>query len=701
MAEGIAPQQQSSGALDALQFFKPNETSLVGSLLSDIQSTQISSAMFVLNLVAFAIALCIFVPKLWARAVVVGGTGEIDSDRATSAWAIKCWLAILLVTPVPDFSVGQRLVIFLTSAGSALGDRIAVATGPARDSMRLRLQQYGAARSGTTPAEPTASISPEGSTITARIFEFRWCQLHVVSAQQNQSGGRPTTLPAPTEIKRFDGTTVLRFGAGDAGSSIGGIAEDICGSVSLPLPAETRAKATTTLQKVALLVQNVSDVSRPILDAHRVAIDAASTAAAVAVLSYPISVRDAHRADATVAEARGRMRDAAVAAARAYDKTVSAAGGAALRAGQKQTPAGTANALDIRWGWINFGLDFHQRAAAVTAAAAALSWVPQFSPPSITDQLAPAWKQNYSFMQDDLRSAGLIPIVPPSALGKDTSGSGFDIAALVGADKIIGAMRIFGDPSADVFEVAALVGPMFSQIASVGLVTYAVVSAAIPGVGSFLSMLLGTMLLIGQTLSVVVPMAPLLGWLMLILGWFVLVVTTIFAISFASIALIRDDSPDLLGGAVTPLISKILTLLFLPALLVLGMTLITPILQLAWLILASSIMPIAVAAQQGSALGVVLGGVIAALFVISTVVSLVYYSITKIAAVPAAVAEFMQAHGEKTPGVGERVTGSEQISSTPALSRAGSPPGKPPTPGSGGGNGGGGNIVAGSVPPPR
>jgi hypothetical protein len=670
MAEGIAPQAQTSGVLDALRFLAPNSESLVGSLLADVQSTQISSGIFTLNLVAFSIAACFFIPRLYSRLLTTGSTGELDSDKSLAVWATKCLIAFILVTPIPDFSVGQRLVIFLTSAGSALADRISVAVGSPRDALRLNLR-FGAAASATTPTTPAAAISPEGATIVARIFEARWCQLHLVSAQQNQTGGRPQALPAPTEIVRFDGSTILQFGAGDAGQATGGLAQDICGSLTLPLPAETRAEATTMLQKAALLIQNVSDVSRPILDAHRQAILAASTAAALAVLQYPISTRDSHLADASVATARGKIRDAAVVAARAYDTTVSAAGGAVTRAGQQQVPAGNANTLDVRWGWVRYGLDFHKRAASVTASATALSWTPNFSPPAITDQLAPSWKQSYSYMQDDLRTAGLIQIVPPSALGKDTSGSGFDIAALVGADKIVGAMRIFSDPHADIFEVAGLVGPIFTQIGSVGLATYAVVSAAIPGIGSFMSTLLGTMITIGQILSVVLPMAPLVGWLMLIIGWFVLIVTTLIAVPLASIALVRDDGADLLGGAMTPLISKILTLIFLPALLVLGVTLITPILQIAWLVLASAVMPSATAAQQGSALGVVLGGVISALFVISTVVSIVYFSITKIAAVPAAVNEFLQANGEKPPGVGERVTGSEQISSTPAITRSG------------------------------
>lgn len=699
MSEGIAPQTKSGGVLDALQFLTPSDKSLVGSLLADVQSTQISSGIFTLNLVAFSIAACFFIPRLYSRLLMSGNTGELDADKSLAAWANKCLIAFILATPAPDFSIGQRLVIFLTSAGSALGDRIAVEVGSPHDALRLNLR-YGATSSASTPTPPAAKISPEGAAIVARIFEARWCQLHLINSTKSEPG-RPTSLPPPVETTRFDGSSVLQFGTGDGANATGGIAADICGSLTLPLPKETREEAKGLVASAKLLIQNVSDVSRPILTAHRAAIETASTTAAIAVLQYPISTRDAHLVNADVAAARGKMRDASVAIAREYDKTVSAAGGATTRAAQAQTPAGSANALDVRWGWIRFGLDFHRRAASATATATALSWIPSFTPASLTDQLNPKWKQNFGFMQDDLRAAGLIPTVPPSALGQATSGSGFDIASLVGADKIINAMQIFSDPYADTFEVAGLVGPVFTQIASAGLAAYAVVSAAIPGIGSFVSFVLGTMLTVGQILSVVLPLAPLVGWLMLILGWFVLVITTLIAVPLASIALVRDDSSDLLGGAMTPLISKTLTLVLLPTLLVLGVTLITPTLQLAWLVLATAIMPTATAVQQGSALGVVFGGVIAALFVISIVVSTVYYAVTKIAAVPNAVNEFLQAQSEKSPGVGERISGNEHISSTPALGRAGAPSGKTPTPGSSGGGGAGGNTVAASVPPPR
>lgn len=685
--EGFSAPDRGAGGMNALSFLTRNPESLVPALFDVVTKTQISGPIFILNLVVSVFVVLFFLATAAKRLIDTGNTGRPDGDGGLAWWIFRFVFGALLVTPAPDYSLGQRAVIGVALAGSGFADRIAVALGPARDAMRPNTSSSAA----LTPLAVSAA-SAQGGTVIARLFQMRWCQWHL-----NHEVDR-AVIPAPTVKTTFDGTTIWQFGGlMRRGQNV----PDACGSLSLPMPADSRADASWLDRQY----KNFSDVSQTIIDAHVRALTVAANKTAQIVSTYPTTPGSPNLEIDQQNAWRGRVREQARELAREYDAAVIAAGGG-LAQQQQHSAQAQANQLDPRWGWVRYGLDFHRRATSATAVVNALSWIPTFSEPRLNDSAAQSWRMMGEYMTQDMRAAGLLPAVPASS----GSSSGFDIASLIGVTQLRAAMNIFSTPTADVFEVAGIVGPVLTNISSAALLSYAAVSAFAPGIGSFVSLLFGTMLAIGQTLSLALPMAPLVAWVFLVLSWFYAALALLIALPFSAITLARDDEPALWSQSVSPLVGHFLQLLCLPALITIGMTLITPILQFGWFLISTAVMPIAQAGMTGSALGVAFGALFAALFVISTLISLVYFSVSKVSGIAQLVTQklaFLSARAMNLSS-GERISGGENTSSAPigGGTRAAAPaPGANPTPGIASGPGSGmtnpQSHVAASVPQPK
>lgn len=696
--EGFAAPDRSAGATNALSFLTKNPESLVPALLDAITKTQLSSAIFVVNLVIAVLVVYFFMATALKRAIDTGNTGRPDGDGGLAWWAFRFLFGALLVVPLPDYSLGQRAVVGAALAGSGFADRIAIAAGPARDAMRASLVSLtGTSGNQQNTALAIAAASPEGAATVAKLFEIRWCQLHL---SQALGGNSNVLIAAPTPRRGLDGTQFWDFATEKLDPRV---SPDACGSVSLPLSAEDKAEAGA----IARAFRNYSDVSQTILIGHQNAILTAANDAATVIAAFPIHTRDAHLQDESVTAWRSRVRAEAQRIAAEYDRTVIAAGGGVSRAAEQPRQA-AANEMDARWGWINYGLNYHRRASVATDTINALSWQPRISGPRVNENVVPKFRQMADFVSQDMRAAGLVPPIPTA----DSSGS-FDLASYIGVDKLRAALQIFSNPSADVFEVAGLAGPILTNIATAALAAYAAASYFVPGLGSFVSIVFGTLLAVGQTLQLALPLAPLVAWMFLVVGWLAQVLLFFVALPFCAIALARDDEPGFWSPSVTPLIGRFVNVLLLPTLLVIGISLLTPLLQLGWTILALAIRPIAQASTGGSVLGAAFSVMFAALFVVSTLVSLVYFAVSRIGSVANLATEMLSFLHRSSGSVttGERIFGGENTSSAPV---GGGGKSAAPQPGAGAGQGAGGGIekagagitnpknhVAASVPGPK
>jgi hypothetical protein len=685
--EGIAAPEQSS-KLAALQFLAVRAESLVPSLFDALRATQITSVVLTLNLVLIALTMIALFYTAYNRALRAAATGQADGQKSTSYWAIRVWLAVTMLIPAPDFSLAQKFVFFIANSSSGFADRLAVAAGDPRNTMRINLRFAGNQTSPDgTPGAATAQplISPESGRIVAAILESQWCQVWLTKtiAEPNST----LEIPPPVETVSWDGTSKIVFGVAQKYNQNGRIPSDVCGSLSLPLPIEAKAEAAQagTVANFASRFQNISQLPRAILQAHRAAIVSTLNRGAAVAAMYPTTPGSPHLLDETFNATRQKIRDQAVALASEYHKIVVAAGGGTTTRPGSFSTAGSADKLDPRWGWIRFGFDIHKRSQNVVEGVNSLTWTPSVTSPSFSGITPPVRTTNYGVFAEELRAAGLTKTFsPPASDSGSSGGKSFDISTIVDFNKISAALQSLDDPHADVFEVGAVVGTVFQQVASAGLVAYGVVSYFAPGIGSFVSMFLGTMMAGGMALAVGLPLAPLVGWLFLILGWLASVIYLVFSVTFSSIALVRDESDSLWSGALGKIIARLTVLLFMPTLLVVGMIVFQFLLQTGWYFASSAIAGVAKSALTGSVIAIALGGIIAAFFLFAIMTSIVYFAVSKIGALQSAAADYLDERVSASAGTGERISGGEHIKSSgalPSLGKAAAPSSPPTAPG--------------------
>lgn len=673
-----------SGGDTSLRFLAENPDSLVKNLFLAVTDSQITSAILSVNLVLASIVVFFVIGTFAKRLIETGTSGFVDRDGGLSWWSFRVLVAMILVLPAPDLSLGQRAVIGAALAGSGFADRISIAAGPARDAIRARLTNAPGGIAPGTSAIQIAAPSAQGAAIVAKIVEMRWCQFNLSG---NMREGM--FVPAVVERRSWRGARIWDFGPG---RPHGNYTPDACGSIEMPMSAEAKANAT----RVGAALRAYSDIPQKILDAHERALADVIAKTGEFFITFPHHTRDYVRlTNEETVQWRVRFRDRTQQWAREYDQTVISAGGGTST--NVEQPRGATVELDPRWGWIRYGLVYHRRAQVAAETINALAWVPTTSSPNITARDMGDWGKFLHIAADDMRAAGLVPATP-------TESSGFDFASLIGVAQLRAALAMFSNPSADVFEVAGTAGPILTNIATAGLTAYAAASFVVPGIGSFVSLIFGTLLLTGQTLSLVLPLAPLVAWLFLILGWFSQVLVLLIALPFSAIAAAKDDEAGLWTSSIAPLAGRLVTLLFLPALLVLGLTLVTPILQFGWLLLSLAIRPVAEASVSGSALGLIFGVLFAAFFIIATLTSLIYFAISRVGSI-AQLAEQIVGLVQRSSGlsVGERVTGGENTGSAPVANArvAAAPPPPPGPPGAGSPGsalGAGKQTIAASVP---
>jgi len=681
--EGYTAPQQSS-KLEGLQFLAIRAESLVPSLFDALRQTQISSVVQTLNIVVTSLAMIALFYSVLNRSARAGATGQADGQKSISLFAIRAWIATAILIPAPDFSLGQRLVFFVANSGSGFADRISVAAGNARETMRVSLRFGGnqtTANGTSASASAQPLISPESGRITAAILESQWCQVWLTRSIAEPNAGYE--IPPPSENVSWDGTSKIIFGVHEKYNKYGRIPADVCGTISLPLPTEQKGedKAAGGLTALVSSVKNYSQLPRTILQAHRNAIAFVANRGAAIAAHYPTTPGSPHIIDDSFQATRLKIRDEAVALAREYHKiVVTAGGGTTARPGSFST-AGGADKLDSRWGWIRFGFDVHKRSQSIVEGANALTWTPSISPPSFSGLNPPIRTTNYSIFNDELRSAGLVKTASQPVAETGSAGRAFDLSTIVDFNKISAALGALDDPHSDVFEVAALVGVVFHQVGTAASVAYGAISYFAPGVGSMITPLIWTLIGGGLVLSVGLPLAPLVGWLFLILGWLASVLYLVFSISFSSIGLVRDESDSFWTGALGKIIARLTVLLFVPAMLVIGMTFFQLLLQVGWYFASSAIAGVAKASLTGSVIAIALGGVIAALFLFAVMSSIVYFAVAKIGSLQIAAADYLDERIGSSVGTGERVTGGEHVKggSLPSLSKSGAPPSAPPT----------------------
>jgi hypothetical protein len=671
MEEGYSA-PATGGKLQALQFFALKGDAAVVALIDSLTTTPVEAAVQLVNVAVFALFAILAGIKFFNFVYRAGASGDAEWD-AVGAWATRVCVALLIVAPISGtWTGGQLAVFYLAKAGSAFADRVANAAGPAREAMRPA-SRVGA--NGVVTAR-VPGVAPQAGEIVATVLQARWCQNWLA-----RTIGPQATIPDPTIETRADGLRVYVFGPptayAEAHSTVD-VPRDVCGMVSLPSGGTVSAAPEVVLDPNGFGMPQFVDAtvaggppapSTPILEAHRIALDRAVTEAAAVVSNFNLSangklvtVPDDLKYVNEAPRIRAALRAGAQKLALEYTRTVMAAGGGT----KSEVKARPSSELDGAWGWIKYGMDFHARAAGAVEASAALTWTPTSTSPNIARMQPAPPTSYYAVLADELRSAGLLPAMPSSPTANASAGGGGFTDAIVkffDVGRLLTMFAGFEDPAADPFEVAAATGPVMVGVGMAGLTAYSAISAAVPGPGTFVSIIAGTLIGLGQVLSIAVPAAPLTGWLMLVLGWFASVVSLAVTVTFIAFSMVRDDAPEMLSQSILAIFGRVLLLLFAPALLVLGMTLITPIMQLAWLLLSIGIMPVMRAAASGSIVTMFFASIFAALFIVTVLISVVYFAVSRITSLLNDAEKLATETVGRSLGVGEKIEGDERVNS--------------------------------------
>lgn len=626
------------------QFFN-SSNGFVSRLIADILASRIGDALLYINIMISIICVFFVCQQFIARVLQAGEDGRI---RGSNAFAIRLAILPMLCAPVAEngkLSLAQLAVLKTAEKASSFGDFIYLKLNPISEVITISLSSSPS--SNSTPA--FSYVSADAATTIGKVFSLLFCQYRLTWMDYAY------TLPTPTRVKSISGSQVIQFGA----PAQLRLPVDVCGSITLP---PTTAELADSGIARALNTFSSNRVADSILQTHRDSINSAiDNAGRILATAHPYrGVVD----DSLWQRIAGQMR----AAATQYESAIAAAGGVVY---VKNDGTTTDQGLDDNsFGWLNAGFTLTTRSSQIGGRISALTWRPQIDTQNVNRVYPLTFAPDlYRHLDQDfsnaLQQAGLLK-TPRSA-----SAGGMSIETFLGVGEVRAAADLLTNPSANVWEVAGTVGPLLTAAAVAGLAAYASVSALIPGVGTFISVALGTMMLAGQSLTIIVQIAPAIAWMFLLLGWFASLFVLFVSGSFYAIALAKDDTDQIfLSGKVPEIFGRIVTVLFTPALLVIGLALIIPVVNLGWFFIVKAISPAVTAAASESAISAAISLIILVLVIVSLISALIYFSLSKIANSPKFLTEILGGH-DVSLSAGERVSGSETVSSSPIMGPGG------------------------------
>lgn len=644
------------------QFFNGSSDGFVSTFFSNVLSSPIGDVFQYFNIALSIFSIFVIGKQIAARALAAGETAKVTG---TTALAIR--LAILPIFCVPTIegklSIAQASVLKVATAGSHFGDFIYSKIPNISDAVSVSLSFS----SSSSKPEKFKYVSTDISELTGKIYSLRYCQFRLSWLDTQYS------VP-PVTSKTVAGATVLRFG----GPSQQRVPADICGSITLPLSLNDPENGF--MSRIGNAVFSFSNsVADEILDAHKLAIQTAIGQADVALRqAFPPN-------EIWTPERWAQLINAMQTTAADYQSKISSAGGVVFADGDSKSKS---TILDPRFGWLGAGFSLTARSNQVAGRVSALTWRPAVSVHNVErvyplTNFPPAYQNVDLQFNYSLQTAGLTKVATGAAAG------GMGLETFLNGGDIRAAVEMISNPYSDVFDVSAAVGPLLTASAAAGLAGYAAVSAFIPGIGTFVSLALGTLALAGQGLTVVIPLAPAIAWLFIILSWFSSVLILFSVVSFYAVSLAIEETENPLSGKVAELLARALVVIFTPALLIVGLALILPAIKIGWFFVISAITPAVRNVASESVVASAISLILVVLIVISLISSIVYFSLSKVASLAKSAAEILQSTGGSFLSVGERVTGGESVSAASGQGGGGArqpgPIGVPGAPGAGAG----------------
>jgi hypothetical protein len=619
------------------QFFAGSGQGFANTIFANIISSPIGDAFQYFNIVLSIFSIFVIGKQIAARALATGETA-----KATGMTALAIRLAILPLFCVPavggKLSIAQAGVLKVAEYGSNFGDFIYSKIPNLRDSISV---SFFPSSSNSTAAK--LNYSADVAELVGKIYKLRYCQYRLSWLNFDYS------VP-PVTSRVVAGATVLNFG----GPAQQRTPANICGSITLPLSLNDPENGF--MSRIGNAVFSFSNsVADEILDAHKLAIQTAIGQADVALRqAFPQN-------EIWTPERWTQLINAMQTTAADYQSKIFSAGGVVFADGDSKSKS---TILDPRFGWLGAGFSLTARSNQVAGRVSALTWRPAVSVHNVErvyplTNFPPVYQNVDLQFNYSLQVAGLTKVATGAAAG------GMGLETFLNGGDIRAAIEMMSNPYSDVFDVSASVGPLLTASAAAGLAAYAAVSVFIPGIGSFVSIALGTLAIAGQSLTVVIPLAPAIAWLFIILGWFSNVLILFCVVSFYAVSLASDETENPLSGKVAELLARALIVIFTPALLIVGLALILPAIKIGWFFVVSSIAPAVQNATSESVVASAISLILVVLIVVSLISLIVYFSLAKVASLAKSAAEILESTGGGSLSVGERVTGGESVSAAP------------------------------------
>lgn len=621
------------------QFFMGTGNGFVSTLFVDILSSPIGSVIYYLNIVISIISIFFICQQVVSRALRAGEDGRLPG---ATALAIRLSIIPLFCVPVAaggKLSLAQLATLKMAEAGSNFGDFIFSKMPLIGEAIPLSF----ASSTSSTPRIPY--ISSDSAVIVGKIYSLRYCQFRLAWLDLAYA------IPAPTISKTIAGTQIIQFG----GPHQMRLPADACGTISLPPSAAEIADDRIAKAVNAFSSNRVTDA---ILNSHRTAITMAiADAGSVLRNANPhVGLADAGLWTQIAMQIR--------ASAAQYESAVASAGGAVF---VKNDGSNGDAILDQEFGWLRAGFTLSARSSQIVGRVAAFTWRPTIDVQDAS-RIYPLTFSPDQYQSLDRQFLNALQSAGAAKTPQGASASGLSLESFLGVGEIRAAAELLTNPHANVFEVAASVGPLLTASAAIGLAAYAAVSAVLPGVGTFISVVLGTLALAGQGLTIVVQMAPAIAWLFLLLGWFVGILLLFVSVSFYAIPISRENGDELfLSGKLSEIFGRAIIVLLTPALLVIGLALVLPVINVGWFFIVKAISPAVKAAASESVIASAISMILIVLFIVTLISSLIYFAILKVAGVAKFIVEILETRESSALSAGERISGGETVSTTPGM----------------------------------
>jgi hypothetical protein len=580
VATGALAQQAVTPITLTAASFTPASTDLGVKLIDVIFGTQnaatatttvngFAAAINVLNLGAIAFGTLMFTYIAVIGTLKSAEDGELLGKKWSSMWVPLRFVMVigLMVPAASGYSSGEMAVIWLAKMGSGLASAVWQAGG----------QVIATGGEGATATVNSPGYASALDTSMRKILAAEICSAGYRDRFADSLGGGASSF-GMNITQQSDGSYLAEWGwHGDPNSQTWLPRE--CGKLQTPgLQAQQQQQLTMNdgngmMSTIDMPAKGTPTAATALIQAQASGITAAHNAlqpVAVQIVSATTSWSKTERTTA--------INAAVAAAASAYGQATQAA----VQALYASTLTGSSTVTNtFQQGWIMSGTVLYTMASLQSQAAALGNWTPDLSPPSEGEATPP-----------DVETGDASSIAWDVAMGgkaqndvANTTGRGLAqwlaytmTASPKSPTNILVQMKNAGDSImtwTQAIVAAVGIGALFAGKA--GMV--ATVAGKVTGLGGlastageFLGIAVLILFLCGVTMSVVIPLMPIVLWSGSILGWLVAVAQAIIAAPIWLAAHMHPEGDDLTGKASNGYMI-LLELVLRPSFMVLGLLL--------------------------------------------------------------------------------------------------------------------------------